>query len=246
MHQFTSIMFSLLVITGLQVSVQTGEKRSEPNLDRPYKSELTVTNGGGWGFWGEVDMCPDGTYAAGFSLKEHEAECRRQCGVYLQEHLEDWRKAYSFSFSNGLGSVLKVEAPVGQADDTALNGIRLYCVGSGNLTDSYPSYCKVQSDVASWGQWTDITWCPSALLTAFQLSVEPPQGNADDTAANNIMFRCSNGVSQLGNGTDLGDWGDWSDTCEGTGICGLRTLVELPQGNGDDTALNDVIMYCCD
>ncbi|XP_026052771.1 vitelline membrane outer layer protein 1 homolog [Carassius auratus] len=208
MHQFTSIMFSLLVITGLQVSVQTGEKRSEGNLDRPYKSELTVTNGGGWGFWGEVDMCPDGTYAAGFSLK--------------------------------------VEAPVGQADDTALNGIRLYCVGSGNLTDSYPSYCKVQSDVASWGQWTDITWCPSALLTAFQLSVEPPQGNADDTAANNIMFRCSNGVSQLGNGTDLGDWGDWSDTCEGTGICGLRTLVELPQGNGDDTALNDVIMYCCD
>ncbi|XP_052443390.1 vitelline membrane outer layer protein 1 homolog isoform X2 [Carassius gibelio] len=173
MHQFTSIMFSLLVITGLQVSVQTGEKRSEGNLDRPYKSELTVTNGGGWGFWGEVDMCPDGTYAAGFSLK--------------------------------------VEAPVGQADDTALNGIRLYCVGSGNLTDSYPSYCKVQSDVA--------------------------------------RFRCSNGVSQLGNGTDWGDWGDWgdwSDTCEGTGICGLRTLVELPQGNGDDTALNDVIMYCCD
>ncbi|KAL0163464.1 hypothetical protein M9458_042860, partial [Cirrhinus mrigala] len=44
-----------------------------------------------------------------------------------------------------------------------------------------------------------------------------------------------------GDGTHWGDWGDWSQTCVGKGICGIKTRVEEPQGNGDDTALNDAI-----
>ncbi len=46
--------------------------------------------------------------------------------------------------------------------------------------------------------------------------------------------------------TNWGDWGGWSDACEGKGICGIKTRVEAPQGRGDDTALNDVCMFCCD
>uniref|UniRef100_A0A8C1ZLT1 Vitelline membrane outer layer 1 homolog a n=1 Tax=Cyprinus carpio TaxID=7962 RepID=A0A8C1ZLT1_CYPCA len=204
MHHF--MMFSLLVIIGLQVSVESAGIRSERSIDRYYRSELTVPNGGGWGSWGQREMCPAGTYAAGFSLR--------------------------------------VEDPI-QGDDTALNGIRLHCVASKGSSDSYRDYSSVQSDVGSWGRWTDIKWCPSGFLTAFQLRVERSQGDGDDTAANNILFRCSQGTLH-GDGTNWGDWGTWSQTCEGKGICGLKTRIEVPQGRGDDTSLNDVIMYCCD
>ncbi|XP_016105042.1 vitelline membrane outer layer protein 1-like isoform X1 [Sinocyclocheilus grahami] len=209
MHHFICMMFSLLVITGLQVSVESAGTRSERSFSRHYKSELTVPNGGRWGSWGHREMCPTGTYAAGFSLK--------------------------------------VEDHIGYRDDTALNGIRLHCVkkNSKGSSNSYHSYASVHSDVGSWGRWTDIKWCPSGFLTAFQLRVESPKGLGDDTAANNIRFTCSGGSLLQGDGTHWGDWSAWSQTCYGKGICGIKTRIEEPQGIGDDTALNDVRMYCC-
>ncbi|XP_050948891.1 vitelline membrane outer layer protein 1-like isoform X1 [Labeo rohita] len=204
MHHFISMMFSLLVITGLQVSVESAGRRLERSTNRLYTTELSVPNGGGWGTWGNREMCPFGTYAAGFSLK--------------------------------------VEGHVGDGDDTALNGIRLHCIG---LLRSYHNYASVQSVVGSWGQWTSIKWCPSGYLTDFQLRVETSQGNGDDTAANNIKFTCSDRSVLTGDGTGWGDWGRWSQSCVGKGICGIKTRVEGSQGSGDDTALNDVRMYCC-
>uniref|UniRef100_A0A8C2F2H0 Vitelline membrane outer layer protein 1-like n=1 Tax=Cyprinus carpio TaxID=7962 RepID=A0A8C2F2H0_CYPCA len=205
---YSSMMFSLLVIIGLQVSAQSAERRNERSVNRHYISELTVSNGRVWGSWGQKEMCPSGTYAAGFSLK--------------------------------------VEYPIGNGDDTALNGIRLHCVPKSNgLSASYYNFASVSSDVGSWGRWTDIKWCPSGFLTAFQLKVEVPQGKGDDTAANNILFRCSQGSLLTGDGTRWGTWGGWSQTCQGKGICGIKTRIEKPQGSGDDTALNDASMFCC-
>ncbi|KAK2872220.1 hypothetical protein Q8A67_022117 [Cirrhinus molitorella] len=167
MHHFTSVMFSLLVFTGLQMTVESAGIRFVRSIDRHYRSELTVPNGGSWGSWGQREMCPSGTYAAGFSLK--------------------------------------VEDSVGDGDDTALNGIRLHCVNTPKgSSNAYHDYSSIQSDVGSWGRWTDIKWCPSGFLTAFQLRVERPQGNGDDTAANNIMFKCTQGSLQ-GDGTGWGD-----------------------------------------
>ncbi|XP_056113740.1 vitelline membrane outer layer protein 1-like [Rhinichthys klamathensis goyatoka] len=140
------------------------------------------------------------------------------------------------------GFSLKVERPI-DGDDTALNGIRLYCV---YLYEESYHYTSTESDVGSWGEWTNIKWCPSGYLTAFQLKVESPLGNGDDTAANNIKFYCTGGDVLEGDSTNWGDWGDWSPICMGRGICGLSTRIEKPQGRGDDTALNDVIMFCCD
>ncbi|KAF4098976.1 vitelline membrane outer layer protein 1-like [Onychostoma macrolepis] len=205
MRHFLSL---LLVIIGLQLSIQSIGRRSERSASRPYISVLTVTNGKWFGSWGEVEMCPRGTYAAGFSLK--------------------------------------VDKP-SSGDNKGLTGIRLHCISPLRaLLDLHDDYSSVRSEVGSWGEWTEIKWCPCCFLTAFKLRVESYQGFGDDTAANNIRFKCSQETELEGKGTSWGEWGGWSQKCERGGICGIKTQVEGPQGNGDDTALNDVIMYCCD
>ncbi|KAI7796265.1 putative vitelline membrane outer layer protein 1-like, partial [Triplophysa rosa] len=131
-------------------------------------------------------------------------------------------------------------------DATGLNGIRLHCINPLRCSLClYEDYATVQSDAGSWGQWTDIKWCSGGFLTSFQLRVEQHRGVWDDTAANNIRFTCSGTGRVLeGSGTWWGDWGNWSDKCQGKGICGIKTKVEVPQGVKDDTALNDARMYC--
>ncbi|KAM9451686.1 vitelline membrane outer layer protein 1-like [Clarias gariepinus] len=138
--------------------------------------------------------------------------------------------------------LIKVEEALGHGDDTALNGIALLCSRPelGTL-----SYITVQSDVGSWGTWTQNIWCRGGVLKSFQLLVEGWQGVGDDTAANNIRFRCSSEEIITGNGMSWGEWGRWSASCDGTAICGIQTRVEPPQDPGDNTSLNDVQFYCC-
>ncbi|KAK2850888.1 hypothetical protein Q5P01_007164 [Channa striata] len=168
--------------------------------------QLTVGNGAEWGEWGQIDMCPEGHYASGFSLK--------------------------------------VEDSQGGGDDTALNGIRLYCVDPNNNVNG--DYATVESSVGRWGEWTPVKWCVSQFLASFMLRVEPLQGWGDDTGANNIKFNCSRSGAELeGDGMEWGSWGNWSIKCPEDAICGLQTLLEPPQGTGDDTALNDVRFFCC-
>ncbi|KAM9312187.1 vitelline membrane outer layer protein 1 homolog [Gastrophryne carolinensis] len=137
------------------------------------------------------------------------------------------------------GFSLLVEPSQGRGDDTALNGIKLYCAEFG----SNYAQATVTSKMGSWGQWSRVQWCPSGDLVSFSLKVEPPI-DGDDTAANNIMFQCSDMKILNGYGGGWGSFGGWSDICD-RGICGIRTKVEGPQRKGDDTALNDVQFRCC-
>ncbi|XP_075434354.1 vitelline membrane outer layer protein 1-like [Ascaphus truei] len=125
-------------------------------------------------------------------------------------------------------------------DDTSLNGIRLLCVSSNN-NEEY----LIQSTEGAWGSWTSPVRCSNGNLIAFTLLVSPPQGGGDDTAANNIVFMCSDETILEGSWHVWGSYGEWSQFCM-IGICGISTRVEEYQGKGDDTALNDVKFTCCE
>ncbi|MBN3291981.1 VMO1 protein, partial [Polypterus senegalus] len=140
-----------------------------------------------------------------------------------------------------INSEARVEAYQVGGDDTALNGIRLYC---SRLNDRSILY-TVESHTGLFGDWTQTLWCPSGVLKSFQLRVEPYQGILDDTAANNIKFRCSSSPVLEGFGQTFGDYGKWSDECKEGGICGIETKQEPYQVGLDDTALNDVRFFCC-
>lgn len=79
---------------------------------------------------------------------------------------------------------------------------------------------------------------------AFSLRVEARQTLGDNTAANNVRFRCSDSTELERPGLAWGDFGKWSKPCP-KGVCGLQTKVEPPMGLQDDTALNDVRFFCC-
>ncbi|XP_025029497.1 vitelline membrane outer layer protein 1-like, partial [Python bivittatus] len=151
-----------------------------------------------------------------------------------------WGKKEFCSHGHASGFVLKVEPYQGgtrHEDDTALNGIRLFC----------DDHKFISSTVGKWGAWSAIKYCnQGSKLVAFSLRVEGPQGLSDDTAANNIKFMCSNREILESNSLEWGKYGSWSDTCNPMSfICGLQTKVEIVQGIDDDTSLNDVRFFCC-
>ncbi|XP_024124706.2 vitelline membrane outer layer protein 1-like [Oryzias melastigma] len=192
-------LLSLTILHLFQLSWMysvTGESTASYNL--------TVTYGTPWGDWGVKEMCPEGYYASGFSIKV--------------EHTQMYR------------------------DNTALNGIRLYCVNPQKPQEQV----TIQSTEGRWGEWTAVKSCETGYLASYMLRVQQPQGEGDDTSVNNIKFICTGPGTHLeGDGTEWGEWGTWSNKCPKGVICGLQTRVEAAQGHGDDTSLNDVHFFCC-
>lgn len=99
---------------------------------------------------------------------------------------------------------------------------------------------------SSFGEWSHPQYCPTGVLTSFQLRVEPHQGLfGDDTAVSNVKFRCSSNPMLEGPGMTWGEYGHWSNECKDGGICGIETKMEDYQWALDDSSLNDVRFHCC-
>ncbi|XP_056425630.1 vitelline membrane outer layer protein 1 homolog [Hyla sarda] len=91
-----------------------------------------------------------------------------------------------------------------------------------------------------------LIWKPQCVC--FQ--VERPI-DGDDTALNSIKLYCSSYRSR-----DVGDtitsttggWGDWTyvSWCPSGNLISFALKVEPPQGKGDDTAANNIMMQCSD
>ncbi|XP_060604351.1 vitelline membrane outer layer protein 1-like [Ruditapes philippinarum] len=183
---------------------------------------LTVMNTHDWGTWGVAEYCFNNTYAVGYDIK-----IEKHQGIFF--------------------------------DDTALNGIKLICEPN-DVNNNMQN--TVNSTVGPWGRWFGEAHCErqgnrKRFLTSFNLQVEPRQQILDDSSVNYVKFKCRDlhgtlpsyelAKARLPGYGIWGEYGSWSDECSfGTAICGIRTRVSEPQGMfGDDTALDDVMFFCC-
>ncbi|XP_040202845.1 vitelline membrane outer layer protein 1-like [Rana temporaria] len=103
-----------------------------------------------------------------------------------------------------------------------------------------------------WGVWGDLENCPpGTVATGFALKNEGPQGNGDDTGLNAIKLFCTKPCERIIQGEKMslaGSWGSWTDIqwCPSGVLIRFALQVEGSQGNGDDTAANNIKFQCCD
>ena len=139
------------------------------------------------------------------------------------------------------GFLFRVEGYQGSdGDDTAGNAVCIKC-----------RKANVCSKEGSWGEWSEPKMCPEGhYLSGWRQNVEPDQRSGDDTALDNVEYRCRD--LETGEkfhdikveAKEWGIWSRWKECPEGEFICGIQTRVEEPI-SGDDTALNDIKHQCC-
>merc|ERR1711990_286168 len=164
----------------------------------------------------------------------------------------DWGSAsFCPEGSWATGFQLKVEPDCGAfCDDTALNAVKLFCADPDGTDRG-----EVTSTVGSFGGWKGVHNCSprgSAIRgIQFRSEAETRHQRGDDmrhldeTAGNNIDTPCQGGDVLVGDGTSFGLWSDYVLCPDNTAVCGIKTKVEQSQGASDDTALNQITLYCC-
>ncbi|XP_077326865.1 vitelline membrane outer layer protein 1-like [Lithobates pipiens] len=163
--------------------------------------EINVNNGGGWGSWEWMDVCPSNTVATGFDLKVEPFQgggddtalnsikllCTKPGDRTVQ--LEITSKEAGWGSWTGIRwcpsgflirFALQVEWPQGKGDDTAVNNIMFQCSDNNILTGNGGVW-------GTFGDWSNM--CQNGIC-GIRTRVEPPQGKDDDTALNNVIFRC--------------------------------------------------------
>ncbi|XP_060553548.1 vitelline membrane outer layer protein 1-like [Ruditapes philippinarum] len=210
-------VFNLIVFISCAVNA-VGFLLVHENIQRNVTKILTVPNGGPWGTWTTKEFCAAGSYAIGYNMK--------------------------------------IEKPQGAGDDTGLNALVLRCATKEGLFAG-----TVHSGEGPWGDWVaqDPKYCDSNqglhhFMTGFSMYVEQDQGSGDDTIVDFVKFKCRDFEAatpeyDLAIAPGHGTWGSWGPSSASCGpnsaICGFMSKIEKPQGGADDTALNDLTMYCC-
>ncbi|KAE9546935.1 hypothetical protein FO519_009853 [Halicephalobus sp. NKZ332] len=148
-----------------------------------------------------------------------------------------------------VGKQLKIEEDQGYGDDTGLNAVGLYCepLNSTFHTNNH----RITSGVGPFGEWGNISYCPEGqVIVGFYMHAHViPFG--DDIAATDFFMLCedpfgSRDPSHLFKNFTPDQQEKFRDhICpKGFAVYGIQTQVEEEQGNGDDTALNNVNLDC--
>ena len=131
-----------------------------------------------------------------------------------------------------------------ETDNSALNDIELFCRKPGGS-----STWTIKSHYMIWGNWGSDTYCRGANNPVVGFIVREDQWNStktdDRTAINTVLLHCQDGERISGEVNTLwGTWQSWQMCPAGLAVRGIRTQVQTDQGDGDDTALNGLELYC--
>lgn len=165
MEQGTGCRLLLLLLWGAGCRPSCAGQLSD------YTTVIQVTNGGPWGDWAWPDMCPDGYFTNGFSLK---------VGAQDYPVLREWGLGDSvLTPYNPPLPVIQVEPSQGvPGDDTALNGVRLHCTrGNAELNTHV-----VESQSGRWGP-AGTAEPPGWWWCFLSLSSSHPSQQAGDSAS---------------------------------------------------------------
>ncbi|XP_066475670.1 vitelline membrane outer layer protein 1-like [Tiliqua scincoides] len=146
-----------------------------------------------------------------------------------------WGPAHFCSKGHAVGFQIKLEPFVMEFDTTSMNAIALLCDDGETVT----------STIGPWGYWLRAMYCYRGKLDSFALIVHEAT-EVDYTATEGIVFHCSDSDELTSTGSERGRLGPMSNQCAEGYICGIQTRVQSPQYIKEDTALNDVKMFCCD
>ncbi|XP_062435351.1 vitelline membrane outer layer protein 1 homolog [Rhea pennata] len=196
----------MLLLVGL---ASTAKGRQEPGQGPHAASIITVPNGGPWGDWAWLEMCPEGSYAGGISFKVEPLQgavvddtalngVRLHClprgargdGSVVESQSGRWGRwsepRWCPHRGRLVGFALRVQAPQHRllSDEVAATNARFACSDGPVLEGPGP-------DQGEWGSWSPL--CPWAVC-GIQTRQEPPRGlKRDDTALNDLRLFCCKG-----------------------------------------------------
>ncbi|KAL5252678.1 hypothetical protein ACHWQZ_G015450 [Mnemiopsis leidyi] len=179
-----------ILVFGLLISTS-----STAIKDKYFNSQQSIRYVGFWGNWGSWEDC-DGSYAVSFSQKveanQGSGDDSAVNGVCLQcsdgknvcSTVGPWGTwASSSECPAGFSAAdIKVEPKQGEGDDSATNGLKLFCSSGGS---------HVTPNMGPWGTWWGRKSCNEGQrICGIKTQMEPILGDGDDSALNGIELRC--------------------------------------------------------
>lgn len=190
-------------------------------------------------------------FVYGSELENGEAPGRRVTKSLMLSNGLDWGKWGSVEYCKDGSFVQDIEIKFEDysfldADETALNAVKLYCSTSDGHLTGY-----VTSTIGTNGDWKGMRGCENGLMTGFRAKVLPAQGVlGDDVAVQNIEMECNYGESTVlamdesANIHD-GKWGLWAKCDDKSAICGVEIRYNKVHLVEDDAAVSDISLFCC-
>nr|XP_005314579.2 vitelline membrane outer layer protein 1-like [Chrysemys picta bellii] len=240
------------------------------------QTKIHVSNGGIWGTWGAEQSCPGNSFAVGFSLKvelpQLAGEDTALNGIRLlcsdsstiQSKVGPWGWwGLVMKCPSGQRLTqfrLRVEPCRGLKDNMAAKNIEFVCTGG----------VKLRGDGLCRGKWgPQSRSCGPRGICTIATKVEAPQGKGDDTALNDVYFRCCRPETLTPTTTlppttttqsptstqpptsttqsNVGPWGSWGPVKKGLSgqrLTQFRLREEPCRRLKDDTAANNIEFAC--